>query len=147
MRKNRILILALTLLIGGFAFSQQLVEPAKNYYYNFDNDCSIKALSAALDASYKDSYMLLKEYYIKDTGTPTRDFFKVVHTLFPDSELISVDNLSPEEFIEVLPVGRYIVVARGHTFFIGSTDDESGWKLVGVRTDYNREIFLAVRLN
>lgn len=145
MKKSRILILALTLLIGGFAFSQQLVEPPKNYYYNFDNDCAIKTLSAALDVSYKDSYMLLKQYYIEDLGVITRDFLSVVHYFFPNSELLRVDRLKPEEFIKAYKPGRYIVIAPNHTFYIENSNGL--WKMFGVESDYNREIFLAVRLN
>tara|TARA_R110000772_G_scaffold89748_3_gene185781 strand:+ start:482 stop:925 length:444 start_codon:yes stop_codon:yes gene_type:complete len=146
MKKNKILTIALALLLGSFAFSQTLIEPEKNYYYNFQNDCAIKAVSAALEVSYKDSYVLLKDIYQEDKGVQTRALFGFINKHFPKSVLISVNYLTPSEFIkEIESTGKYLVIARRHVFFMQNSRAKS-WELVGVESDFNRKIFLAIKL-
>ena len=146
MKKNRIITLALSLLIGALAYGQGLIEPAKNYYYNFDNDCAIKAMSAAMDISYKESYILLKDIYVENVGTTTRDLFKIVNREFPNSRIFGVNGLVPSEFIKVFKdTGKYLVVARNHIFYIENSILR-GWNITGVNSDYNRQIILAIKL-
>ena len=145
--RNKILTLAIALLIGGSAFGQRLVDPAKNYYYNFDNDCAIKAVSAVLNVSYKESYLLLKDIYIENQGVVMRDLFKFIDARFPNSTIFAVGYLVPSEFIKVFPEpgASYLVIAKNHVFYM-ENNTLRGWEVVGLKTDFNKQILLAVKL-
>jgi len=146
MKKSRIIMLTIGLLIGAFVHGQGLIEPAKNYYYNYDNDCAITAMSAAMDISYKDAYLLLKGIYLPNVGTKTRELFKVVKAEFPKSKMIGVNNLVPSEFIkECKETGKFLVIAKNHIFYMEHSSLK-GWNITGVKSDYNRQIILAVKL-
>ena len=145
--KNKILTIAIALLIGGSAFGQRLVDPAKNYYYNFDNDCAIKAVSAVLNISYKESYILLKDIYIENVGVTIRDLFRFTYNRFPNSDIFAVKGLVPSEFIKAFkePSESYLVIAKNHVFYM-ENNSVRGWEMVGIESDFNRRIIMAIKL-
>lgn len=153
-------LLYISLLLGVACSAQELHYKAINTEQVYivekidldeDNDCSVRALSVAMDIAYREAIRQTVRYgRSHGQGMKASDLIRLVKELHSSTYigLIDLNELKPIEFLQLYAnqSESYILISKNHTSVLKYKESMGKWYIYGNVKDSKRRYVAAIKL-
>jgi hypothetical protein len=153
-------LLYIALLLGAACAAQELhyktinteqVYIVEKIDLNEDNDCSVRALSVAMDITYREAIRQTVRYgRSHGQGMKASDLVRLVKELHSSVYigLINLNELTPIQFLQLYAneSESYIMISKSHTSVLRYKPSMGKWYIYGNVKDVKKKYITAIKL-